>query len=402
MPPKRSKTSPPVHTDDVEEERCFPSLGFLSSCVLLNRNARSCINNYDNPSQWRVPQVVTDLHSEGPLHGYLLNVNLNPHLGFCTICESYSWLPERNQMAGPCWRCRGTGKAAAEPEICRFTRRILRRWGYTSHDQGSSAWLDARDKMLTASDAYVPLGVKGFKTAKKLLWEKAAIAPKAAPTYMMLLGNEREPIARKKYERARGVRVYLLGLIPLPGHPWLGASPDGITSDGKLVEIKCPISRMIGKGSVPDLYVSQVQLQLQALEADELHFVQYKPGTPDKDAMFAHFACEDEFTIKSVGRDDRWFARALPKLRDFYLQIQEARRIERAAVALLQAALLGALPLADTLAEWRRARNLPTYPLLVQKTTRRPRKQAPAKKVDKKEEEDFSMCEDYALHFVQN
>lgn len=404
MPPKRNKSPAVDHNEKgLVGQQCFPSLGFLSSSVLLNQDARHCINNYDNPSEWRVPRAlvmaVADEHSETSVHSYLVNINLNPHLGFCTICEKYSWLTEKNQMAGPCWRCKDTEKAKTEPPICEFTRRVLRRWGYTSHDQGTAGWLKAREDMLTASDAYVPLGIKGYKTAKQLLLEKAGIALKPAPSYMMTLGNVREPIARQKYELVRGVRVYLLGLIPLPNHPWLGASPDGITSDGKLIEIKCPSSRRIGNGLVPPIYVPQVQLQLQALEVNELDFIQFKPGTPSNE-LFSHFACEDEFTIRPVLRDDKWFAGALPKLKEFHEQLQRARGMERAAIRLFQAALLNSEPLEEALASWQRARRLPIYTQLVGKRVKRTISIVKAKSIKQraqKGEEDFSMCENHSF-----
>lgn len=39
---------------------------------------------------------------------------------------------------------------------------------------------------------------------------------------------------------------------------WLAGSPDGITASGKLLEVKCPMSRPIGDGTVPDYYLAQV------------------------------------------------------------------------------------------------------------------------------------------------
>jgi hypothetical protein len=66
-------------------------------------------------------------------------------------------------------------------------------------------------------------------------------------------------------------------IFALVASPWLGASPDGLT-----VEIKCPVSRNIGSGAVPEMYMPQAQLQLQSIGAAELDFLHYnRPASDD-------------------------------------------------------------------------------------------------------------------------
>jgi hypothetical protein len=55
----------------------------------------------------------------------------------------------------------------------------------------------------------------------------------------------------------------------------LGASPDGISEDGVMLEIKCPVSRKI-TGIPPRYYWCQVQGQLEVCELDRCDFLECK------------------------------------------------------------------------------------------------------------------------------
>jgi hypothetical protein len=65
---------------------------------------------------------------------------------------------------------------------------------------------------------------------------------------------------RDFYDQKTGRKTHEIGLVQHRDYPWLGASPDGITEDGLLVEIKCPLTRKI-EAKVPKHYLPQVQLQ---------------------------------------------------------------------------------------------------------------------------------------------
>jgi hypothetical protein len=69
--------------------------------------------------------------------------------------------------------------------------------------------------------------------------------------YFTLHGQVHEGLALGKYKEQTGCRVGQYGLITCPDEPWLGCSPDGVTHCGKLVEIKCPVTRCIGKTPTP-------------------------------------------------------------------------------------------------------------------------------------------------------
>lgn len=81
-----------------------------------------------------------------------------------------------------------------------------------------------------------------------------------------------EPIVTELYELANDCVVHEFGLIPHPTLDWLGASPDGITSDGRMLEIKCPYSRK-PKGMPKMQYWVQMQIQMACCGLDVCDFV---------------------------------------------------------------------------------------------------------------------------------
>jgi putative phage-type endonuclease len=92
---------------------------------------------------------------------------------------------------------------------------------------------------------------------------------------------------------------------------WLGASPDGYVTDGKLIEVKCPWGiRKDGKPvfKLPQEqphYVAQMQVQMFVTGYQACWFYQYTPyGTCNK----------------LIHRDDDWLATNIPRLRQFHCE----------------------------------------------------------------------------------
>ena len=78
-----------------------------------------------------------------------------------------------------------------------------------------------------------------------------------------------EPVVKQIYEDKYGAVVKDLGRLRHPTDPRCMASPDGLVYHstypqriGRLVEIKCPVTREID-GTVPKDYYAQMQMQLQ-------------------------------------------------------------------------------------------------------------------------------------------
>ena len=74
--------------------------------------------------------------------------------------------------------------------------------------------------------------------------------------------------------------------IPHPTVSFLGASPDGIIvteglRHGRLVEFKCPISRVFSDDSeVPKAYYHQMQLQMDCTGLDLCEYIEFQFKTP--------------------------------------------------------------------------------------------------------------------------
>jgi hypothetical protein len=89
----------------------------------------------------------------------------------------------------------------------------------------------------------------------------------------MQWGNKYEEVAVLIYKHRNNIDVLEFGCLRHPSIPFLGASPDGITPYGIMLEIKCPTSRKI-TGIPPRYYWCQVQGQLEVCELDRCDFLE--------------------------------------------------------------------------------------------------------------------------------
>jgi len=89
-------------------------------------------------------------------------------------------------------------------------------------------------------------------------------------------GNKYESVALDIYSRSHdNAQLVEFGLLAHRDIPWLAASPDGITVDGVMLEIKCPFRRKIT--GIPCLtYYQQVQIQLEVCNLSVCDFAEYE------------------------------------------------------------------------------------------------------------------------------
>jgi hypothetical protein len=111
--------------------------------------------------------------------------------------------------------------------------------------------------------------------------------------------------------------VLSFGLLIHPEYSWLGGSPDGITTDGILLEVKCPLRRKIIHGEVPHHYLSQVLLNLEICDLELAHFIEFVPGNSDD---------EFEMNIVEVHRDREWFKENFIKMKEFWDSVVDSRK----------------------------------------------------------------------------
>jgi len=154
--------------------------------------------------------------------------------------------------------------------------------------QRSDEWYRQFGKILTASE-FSALFVTN-KRRRDLVYSKANPAMDvsinfrhACPTENMSAtgwGIRFEPVVKQLLEHRDKWKVYESGRIHHRTNTHLAASPDGIVEDspnpldiGKLVEIKCPYSRVIGR-EIPSDYWIQMQIQMEVTDLDECEYVE--------------------------------------------------------------------------------------------------------------------------------
>lgn len=125
-------------------------------------------------------------------------------------------------------------------------------------------------------------------------------------------GQKYESVVTDLYKNDTGKEVLEFGLIRHPKLSWLAASPDGITNDGIMIEIKCPYRRKI-TGITPLYYFIQVQLQLEVCDLEfcdflEYEFVEFKTeeewlDTETLDTKFKHIGLLIQIEKKNIDQD---------------------------------------------------------------------------------------------------
>ncbi len=177
------------------------------------------------------------------------------------------------------------------------------------YTQRTEEWYDARRSLITASSA-ASLLVRNKATCEPYVnaydlsdifdYNNKSCNPYSNKTQYLLdkckqksfkgnlatfWGQKYEPVVTDLYSVLKQKEVLEFGLLIHPEYPFLGASPDGITPDGTMIEIKCPFRRKI-TGVPPLYYWIQVQLQLEVCDLDKCDFVEYE---------FTEFKTEEEF-----------------------------------------------------------------------------------------------------------
>jgi len=140
--------------------------------------------------------------------------------------------------------------------------------------QRTPEWFELRKERLTASDLGDALANNNLKLAKK----KAGIT-KDNTNYSIIpplkWGTMFESMASRCYSQDRNdIEIYEFGLIADKKNDHFGASPDGINDLGIMIEIKCPYSRKIIDGKIPDKYFLQIQGQLAVCDLEECDYIE--------------------------------------------------------------------------------------------------------------------------------
>ena len=172
------------------------------------------------------------------------------------------------------------------------------------HAQKSPEWYKMRLSMLSASDWGTILGVNSYANPNSVLLKKCgeeSFFPKAALD-AMAWGNKYEDVAISIYEHRNNKKIKEFGCIRHPFIDFLGASPDGITEEGVMLEIKCPVSRKI-TGIPPKYYWCQVQGQLEVCELDRCDFLECKLAEYEDEEEYINDNYEGDYNLNEFGNE---------------------------------------------------------------------------------------------------
>lgn len=124
-------------------------------------------------------------------------------------------------------------------------------------------WLEERRKGIGGSDVAAIMGLSPWKTAYQVYREKRKEVEDWGGNSLTDWGKRMEPAIRQWYSDETGRDVRLPDKIMYhPQHPFMLASLDGFTDDGRVVEIKTARSGKDwgepGTNQIPDYYAVQV------------------------------------------------------------------------------------------------------------------------------------------------
>lgn len=208
--------------------------------------------------------------------------------------------------------------------------------------QKSQAWYDSRYTMLTASEISSVLDNNIYMSSYELMLNKINPLNNNLVNDATTWGNVFEPIACKFYEFLKKEKVHNIGLVKHNLYNWLGASPDGLILSGRLLEIKCPLTRAINN-TIPLQYWIQMQIQMEVCDIDECDYLEcafykYANKTEYDADIIPHIDDKGIFTpvsdndgsavdtiywklnkcfLKTVNRDKQWFAENIQRMCDF-------------------------------------------------------------------------------------
>lgn len=141
-------------------------------------------------------------------------------------------------------------------------------------EQKTDEWYRARENMISASDFGQACGEGKFGNVNQIIQKKCSPVDESAfskSNPFFKWGNMFEDVAIDIYSDINNVTINSFGLLKHPKFEYLGASPDGISDLGIMVEIKCPYKRKID-GEIPRQYYYQIQGQLEVCNLEECDY----------------------------------------------------------------------------------------------------------------------------------
>jgi len=153
-------------------------------------------------------------------------------------------------------------------------------------EQRTQEWYEQMTQILSASELgklFASLRVRAQLVVSKTLPYVPKQNPLAVPSSTMSAfdwGIRFEPVVKMIYEYKHQVEIRELGRMIHPTDNRCSASPDGLvyscsknSRKGRLIEIKCPVTREMD-GQVPKDYYAQMQMQLQVTGCKQCDYIE--------------------------------------------------------------------------------------------------------------------------------
>ena len=193
-------------------------------------------------------------------------------------------------------------------DVSRLYDAFEKKYGIAIADaqQGSTMWQILKLGVISASNVNKAVAKAGSETRNTYLAELCAQI--CTGTFDELnskyleWGNFHEDAARSYYEFSTGNEVKQLPFVFKDDSFRMGCSPDGIVSESRGVEIKCPFNavhfvKFLVEDKIKSEYVWQYQYSLWVMDATHWDFVQYHPSMK-KNPMKILTVEKDEKTFK--------------------------------------------------------------------------------------------------------
>lgn len=142
-------------------------------------------------------------------------------------------------------------------------------------EQRSEEWYNIRQQLITASDFAQALGKGKFGTTSQFYKNKCGYDDTKLDFSIPALqwGVRYEEVANMFYKKKMNVNVHEFGILRHPNIDYIGASPDGISDMGIMLEIKCPWKRKKTE-TIPEQYYHQIQGQLEVCNLEECDYLE--------------------------------------------------------------------------------------------------------------------------------
>lgn len=190
--------------------------------------------------------------------------------------------------------------------------------------QRSAGWHAQRKMRITGSRVGAILGLSKWQTADDVLREMVREYHGAESEFKGNIatehGQHHETAAMLCFMRKTGLQVEQCGFFEYGDR--IGASPDGLTSDGGVLELKVPYGLRKGGEFKPlaeqPHYFAQLQMEMLSTGRKHGYFAQYR--APKGDPL-DHEYMPEAIHIEKVALDEAWFYSAHQTLDIFYKRL---------------------------------------------------------------------------------